>query len=51
MLNQKLCIAQKARKVSHNVGSSFYRFSDAFKTKLIEQIYLIANTAIYAVFS
>jgi len=27
----------------YNVGSSFYRFSDAFKTKLIEQIYLIAE--------
>lgn len=27
----------------YNIGSSFYRFSDAFKTKLVEQIYLIAE--------
>jgi len=27
----------------YNVGSSFYRFNDAFKTKLIEQIYLIVE--------
>jgi hypothetical protein len=25
----------------YNIGVSFYRFSDAFKVKLIEQIYLI----------
>ena len=27
----------------YDVGSSFYRFNDAFKAKLIEQIYLIAE--------
>ena len=36
------CAKSSEAKV-YNVGSSFYRFSDAFKTKLIEQIYLIAE--------
>lgn len=27
----------------YDIGSSFYRFTDAFKTKLVEQIYLIAE--------
>ena len=36
------CAKSPEAKV-YNVGSSFYRFSDAFKTKLIEQIYLIAE--------
>lgn len=36
------CVKSAETKL-YNVGSSFYRFSDAFKTKLIEQIYLIAG--------
>jgi len=27
----------------YNVGVSFYRFTDAFKTKLVEQLYLISE--------
>jgi len=36
------CVKSSETKL-YNVGSSFYRFSDAFKTKLVEQIYLIAE--------
>jgi len=36
------CVKSPETKL-YNVGSSFYRFTDAFKTKLVEQIYLIAE--------
>jgi len=36
------CVKSPETKL-YNVGSSFYRFNDAFKTKLVEQIYLIAE--------
>jgi c-di-GMP-binding flagellar brake protein YcgR len=35
--------AKSAETKLYDVGSSFYRFNDAFKAKLIEQIYLIAE--------
>ncbi len=34
-------VVKDADSQLYNVGVSFYRFSDAFKVKLIEQIYLI----------
>ena len=36
------CAKNKGEKL-YNLGVSFYRFNDAFKVKLIEQIYLISE--------